>query len=155
MQHYLIDTFLFNLEANQKVIDKIGELPKPEAAIVLMSHLIHSQDKWLGRIQEIADAQQPKWFDTAFDYEILGHECSRSTYAWVEFLKEKTEADLDAEVEYTGGDGARWAAKLQDLALQLNYHNIHHRAQIQSIIRAQGLQPDFVDYIGTRYRRIG
>jgi len=44
---------------------------------------------------------------------------------------------------------------LKDIALQLNYHSIHHRAQIQTIIRQQGMEPDFVDYIGTKYKRLG
>ena len=53
--------------------------------------------------------------------------------------------------------GLRWERVLrrtQDIALQLNYHSIHHRAQIQSIIRKQGIEPDFVDYIGTVYRKL-
>ena len=51
--------------------------------------------------------------------------------------------------------GATWTARLADIARQLNFHSIHHRAQIQMLIRAQGIEPDFVDYIGTRYRRLG
>lgn len=42
----------------------------------------------------------------------------------------------------------------RDGALQLNYHSIHHQAQIQTLLPSQGIEPDFVDYIGTRYRRI-
>jgi len=58
------------------------------------------------------------------------------------------------EVEFTGYDGGRWAARLIDIALQLNYHSIHHRAQMQVLIRQQGLEPDFIDYIGTKYRKL-
>jgi len=47
-----------------------------------------------------------------------------------------------------------FAAAIKDIALQLNYHSIHHRAQIQTIIRSQGLEPEFVDYIATKYRRL-
>jgi uncharacterized damage-inducible protein DinB len=38
--------------------------------------------------------------------------------------------------------------------MQLNSYLIHHRAQIQTILRQQGIEPDFVDYIGTRYRKL-
>jgi uncharacterized damage-inducible protein DinB len=58
------------------------------------------------------------------------------------------------EITFTGSDNTRWAATPKDIALQLNYHSIHHRAQIQSILRRQGVEPDFVDYIGTKYRKI-
>jgi len=50
--------------------------------------------------------------------------------------------------------GTMFAATIKDIALQLNYHSIHHRAQMQTIIRSQGLEPEFVDYIGTKYRRV-
>ncbi|MCV4691075.1 hypothetical protein OFC38_33525, partial [Escherichia coli] len=70
------------------------------------------------------------------------------------YLDSRSHADLIEDVEFTGYDGGRWAAKPLDIALQLNYHSIHHRAQIQTIIRAQGLTPDFVDYIGTKYRKL-
>ena len=49
------------------------------------------------------------------------------------------------------GDGE---ARLIDIALQLNYHSIHHRAQMQMLIRQQGIEPDFIDYIGTKYKKV-
>jgi len=85
----------------------------------------------------------------------LETEWNKSLQLWLQYINGLTEEELKREVEFTGFDGARWAATPWDIALQLNYHSIHHRAQIQTIIRQQGLEPDFVDYIGTRYRRIG
>jgi len=41
-------------------------------------------------------------------------------------------------VEFIGYDGAKWKAELVDIALQLIYHSIHHRAQMQMLIRQQG-----------------
>jgi len=61
---------------------------------------------------------------------------------------------LFEKVKWVGFDGSHWTAPLKDIALQLNYHSIHHRAQIQALIRAQGIEPDFVDYIGTVFRKI-
>jgi uncharacterized damage-inducible protein DinB len=153
-RQHLIDTFLFNHQANLQMIEKIAEMPEQEEAIKLMSHLIHSQDKWLARIEQDEDANQREWFGPSFDYMMLAHEWTRSLYAWVEFLEEKTEEEVLAEVEYQMANGDRCAAKICDLALQLNYHSIHHRAQIQTMIRQQGLQPDFIDYIGGRFRKL-
>jgi uncharacterized damage-inducible protein DinB len=45
-------------------------------------------------------------------------------------------------------------AKLKDIALQLIFHSFHHRAQIQTLIRQEGKEPRFVDYIGDKYRKI-
>ena len=33
-------------------------------------------------------------------------------------------------------------------------NSIHHRAQMQTIIRKQGVKPDFVDYISTRVEQL-
>ena len=57
-------------------------------------------------------------------------------------------------MKWVGFDGGVYTGALKDIALQLNYHSIHHRAQIQAIIRKHGVEPDFVDYIGTVYRKI-
>ncbi len=61
---------------------------------------------------------------------------------------------MDNDVVFVGYDGARFQATLKDIALQLNYHSIHHRAQIQAIIRTQGVDAPFVDYIGTVYKKL-
>jgi uncharacterized damage-inducible protein DinB len=69
-------------------------------------------------------------------------------------LESKTDDELYEDVEFVGFDGGDWAAALKDIALQLNYHSIQHRSQIQYLIRQQGIAPDFVDYIGTKYRKL-
>ena len=75
--------------------------------------------------------------------------------AWVNFVETKAEPELLHVTKFIGFDGATWSVPLKDIALQLNYHSIHHRAQVQTIIRQQGLEPDFVDYIGMKYKRLG
>ena len=99
-------------------------------------------------------APQMNWWEPVYALEKLEQEWSNSLQSWMKFLESKKEVELFEEVEYIGYDGGRWAAKLKDITLQLNYHSIHHRAQIQTLIRAQGLQPNFIDYIGTTYRKL-
>lgn len=155
MRQYLIDTFRFNDRVNRKVLAKIGQLPDQAAAIRFFSHLINSQNKWLARILEYPRDPKLDWWDPAYPVDRLEEEWTRSLQAWIDFLGGKDEADLAADVKFIGYDGGEWAAQLKDIALQLNYHSIHHRAQIQTLIRQQGLTPDFVDYIGTVYRKLG
>jgi uncharacterized damage-inducible protein DinB len=40
--------------------------------------------------------------------------------------------------------------KLVDLVLQLNYHSIHHRAQINKLMSQQWIIPPATDYIYTK-----
>ena len=154
MKQHLIDTFRYNNDANKKMLEKIKELPEKEESIRLFSHLINCQYKWLARIEQDANAVNMSWWEPVYDLEELSAEWDKSLDLWFKYLEGQTEAGLATELTFTGFDGGKWAAKPRDIALQLNYHSIHHRAQLQTIIRLQGLEPDFVDYIGTVYRKL-
>ncbi len=154
MKQYLIDTFTFNDRANRQVLSKLASLPEKDECIRLFSHLVNSQDKWLARIAQYPRDPGLSWWEPLHPLDTLEHEWDRSLGAWLEFLHSKEERALFDEVKWIGYDGAHWTVALKDIALQLNYHSIHHRAQMQAILRAQGVTPDFVDYIGTVYRRL-
>jgi uncharacterized damage-inducible protein DinB len=155
MKSHLIQLFRFNDTANHKMIAKVREMPQPEEPIRLISHLIHSQDKWIARLEKEPDANKREWFGPNFPIETLEREWERSVAAWIAYLDGRTEEEVLAPVRWEGYDGAQWEARLCDIALQLNFHGVHHRAQIQTMVRQQGLTPDFLDYIGTVYRRLG
>jgi uncharacterized damage-inducible protein DinB len=154
MKSYLLDTFLFNDHTNRQLLLKISQLKDQSGAIKFFSHLINSQNKWMARILKDPNAPQMSWWDPVYEFAKLESAWTSSLNKWLEYVKLKTEEELNTEVVFIGFDGAHWAATPKDIALQLNYHSIHHRAQIQTIIREQGLEPDFVDYIGTKYRKL-
>ena len=155
LRQYLIDTFNYNDYANKLVLGKIKQLPDKTEAIRFFSHLINSQNKWLKRIELYPEAPKMDWWEPAYQLEELESKWSESLQHWINLLEMLSEDELYQEKKFVGYDGSQWSAQLKDIALQLNYHSIHHRAQIQTIIRKQGLQPDFVDYIGTKYKRLG
>jgi uncharacterized damage-inducible protein DinB len=152
--HYLLNTFRFNDKANRQMIEKIKQLPDKEAAIKYMSHLANSQYKWMARIMQDPRAPEMDWWKPLYKSEELETEWGKSLQPWINYLENKTDEEIDREVQFIGFDGGMYAATPKDIALQLNYHSIHHRAQIQVIIRNQGLEPDFIDYIGTVYRKL-
>lgn len=151
---YLEETFYFNDKVNKQLLTNIGILREPSEAIKLFSHLINCQIKWLARIVQNPDAPAMSWWEPVYEFNDLEPEWTRSLVPWIAYIREKTEDELSTEVTFVGFDGSLWAATPKDIALQLNYHSIHHRAQIQTILRQQGIQPDFVDYIGTKYRKL-
>jgi uncharacterized damage-inducible protein DinB len=155
MKQYLVETFLFNDHANKMLLEKIRQLPDKADAIRFFSNLINSQDKWLKRIEIYPEDPKLDWWEPVYEPDQLEERWNKSLNGWIDFLKRKTEQELFEEVRFIGFDGAHWSTVLKDIALQLNYHSIHHRAQVQTIIRQQGLQPDFIDYIGTKYQRLG
>jgi uncharacterized damage-inducible protein DinB len=155
LRQYLIDTFNYNDYANKLVLEKIKQLPDKTEAIGFFSHLINSQNKWLKRIQVYPADPKMDWWEPVYELEELEAKWKESLKQWIDYLNSIPEKELYEEKKFVGYDGAHWSCPLKDIALQLNYHSIHHRAQIQTIVRKQGLQPDFVDYIGTKYKRLG
>ena len=154
MKSYLIETFTWNDKANRQILGKIRQLPSQEESIKFFSHLINSQIKWLKRIEDFPKDPNLDWWKPLYKPDDLEPEWEKSLKAWLDLLALKTEEELYQDVKWVGFDGGVYTGALKDIALQLNYHSIHHRAQIQSIIRKQGLEPDFVDYIGTVYRKL-
>lgn len=154
MKKYLLDTFGYNDFANKRVLQKIKALRDQQECIRFFSHLINSQNKWLARITNDQEAILMSWWDPEYPFKELEKEWSASVHLWKDFLENKNESEFFEEVHFTGMDGGQWISNIKDIALQLNYHSIHHRAQMQTLIRKQGLEPDFVDYIGTVVKKI-
>ena len=154
LNSYLTDTFTYNDQTNKKLLGKIKLLSDGTEAIKLFSHLINCQYKWMARILQDPNAVKMSWWEPVYDFDKLEAEWTKSLNPWLAYINSKTEEELSTEVEFIGFDNSKWAASPKDIALQLNYHSIHHRAQIQTILRKQGIEPDFVDYIGTRYRKL-
>lgn len=154
MRQYLLDSFLFNDHANRLALEKIKLLDQKEECVRFYSHLVNSMNKWLARIEKWPDYTEMDWWRPVYDLDELQFKWNECLERWMTFLGSKTEDELFQEVDFVGFDGGRWAAVIKDIALQLNYHSIHHRAQIQYLIRQQGIEPDFVDYIGTKYRKL-
>ena len=154
MKAYLIETFKYNNMMNKKVLEKIRKLPDKSECIRFFSHLINSQKKWLARILQYPKDPGLDWWKPEYALENLESEWDTSLKDWLDFIKSKKEVQLFEEVKFIGFDRGHWTVPLKDIPLQLNYHSIHHRAQIQLLIRKQGLEPDFVDYIGTVYKKL-
>ena len=154
MKNYLIESFNYNDATNKKLLVKINLLNDRKESVKLFSHLINSQYKWMARIMKDPSAKIMSWWDPIYDFDNLYEEWTKSLDLWISYISSKTDEELSTETTFIGFDDGTWAATPKDIALQLNYHSIHHRAQIQTIIRQQGIEPDFVDYIGTKYRKL-
>jgi uncharacterized damage-inducible protein DinB len=148
MRGYLIDTFQYNNWANKQSLKLIHQMPQPDEAVRLFSHLITSQNKWMARINRDPKEARMAWFESPFPPDELEGRWDESLGAWLRFLDQMPEEELAREVHYIAADGNSYSSLIRDIALQLNYHSIHHRAQISLLGRRQNLEPPFIDYIG-------
>ena len=153
MREYLIETFRYNDWANKQVLRLIGEMPQPAEALRFFSHLINAQDKWMARINGDERAPKMQWFTPIYMLEELEARWDKSLAAWLEFLSRLPEEGIDRRVHFLTVEGDSYSALVREIARQLNYHSIHHRAQISLLMRQQGLEPPFIDYIGTVWQK--
>lgn len=155
MKQYIINFFKYNDWANRQLLQAIHQLPDKTEAINLFSHFITSQDKWMNRITKQVEDAALTWFGPVFLLDELEAKWKESVDKWIIFSEKRSEEDLNAEIVFTRAtDGKRLSVKLTDIMLQLNYHSIHHRAQISRIIREQGFTPPATDYIFTVLKEV-
>lgn len=148
MKKYLIDTFRFNDWANKRTLAAMREMKDKTESVILFSHLIAAQNKWLRRIENDPNEIKMKWFDTPFDFEELGARWDESLADWEKFLSGINDEDLNRQIRFAPmPDEPQGVNKLRDVGLQLNYHSVLHRAQICLRLHDQGIEPPHVDYI--------
>lgn len=155
MKQYLVDFFKYNDWANKKLLESIKTLPDKEESVKLFSHFIYSQNKWMNRITNEVEDKTLNWDGPAFPIEELNDKWNESNGKWMKYIENTDEAALENLYIFTRpSDGKKMSVKIKDIALQLNYHAIHHRAQINRIIRQQGLKPPATDYIYTALKEV-
>jgi uncharacterized damage-inducible protein DinB len=150
MKKYLLDFFNYNETANRKLLDSVKLLNDKSESIKLFSHFISSHNKWYNRITKETDDKNYSWFDPLYSIDELEKEWVKCINKWIVFIRKLSEEELEKEIIFERpADGKKIGVKILDIALQLNYHSIHHRAQINLIIRRQGIDPPVTDYIFT------
>jgi uncharacterized damage-inducible protein DinB len=150
MRHYLINFFKYNNWAFCKQLDSVRQLPDKAESVKLLSHLINSQNKWLNRISNELDDKNLAWSDPIISMDELESKWDDVLNKWMMLLEENDDSILERDIVFSKpSDGKKISVKIRDIILQINYHSIHHRAQISRIIRQQGLTPPATDYIFT------
>lgn len=155
MKTYLIDTFRYNDWANKQILEAISTLPHKEEVIKLLSHLITAQDKWFNRIGKEKEDSALAWSEPVYSEEELAGKWKNSIDQWIHFLENHTEPILEEPIIFDrASDRKKMSVTIKNVMLQLNYHSIHHRAQINSLISKQGIKPPVTDYIFTALKEV-
>jgi uncharacterized damage-inducible protein DinB len=153
MKQHILDLFKYNDWANQKLVETIKQLPYQEEAVKLYSHLILAQDKWYNRITKRLEDSSFNWMMPLFSVDELAIKWHTSITEWIAIIELTAETDLQQAIVFNrASDGKQLSVTLLDLCLQLNYHSMHHRAQINTLISKQGIVPPATDYIFTKLK---
>ena len=143
MKAFFHQLFDYNFYCNKKFIETCAGLGTvPETSVRLFSHILNAHHVWnariLGRTPEVKvwDVHEvPAWGD-------LHYENQRDSFEII------SNADsLEKRIAYENSEGRAFANTLQDILFHVINHSTHHRAQIATDFRANGLEPLALDYI--------
>jgi uncharacterized damage-inducible protein DinB len=155
VKDYLLNTFRYNDWANQQLLEAIGTLPDKQETIKLFSHLITAQDKWFNRLVKEKDDNTFSWSAPVFPEQDLKAQWKQSVEKWIRILESHTGPELEKDIIFTrSSDRKSMSVSIKDVMLQLNYHSIHHRAQLNSLISKQGVKVPATDYIFTALKEV-
>ena len=155
MRNFLIEMFMLNQDANLKMVTAVRNLPSPEEGIKHISHLVNCQYKWLDRIKIFPERSVLDWWGPVYTLDELPDRIIDSSQLWISYLEKTPDANIETIISYKTDENHIWQAKLKDIALQVTFHSFHHRAQIQMMIRSQGITPELIDYISYKWIKTG
>lgn len=144
MQNHFINLFQYNGWANEQIFSTLAAVENPpEKILELLSHIILSQETWLGRVRGSYD----NVFWKPLSIEELKQRSIKSTNNWLALLNNPAENDLEKEYQYRNTKGVEAISSLKDIITHLINHSTYHRAQINLLLRQNSFEPVQTDYI--------
>lgn len=136
----------YNYQMNHKIMHKIlDNNGVNDDVIKLFSHIIHAQMIWLARFKGENDKNIPLWENIPLaDIDKL---MTQNHSEWVNFVKGMQEEDFHKNISYTNTQGNHYTNKMEDILYHMINHATHHRAQISTLLRQNGITPPVTDYI--------
>lgn len=156
MKEYLANYFRYNDNANIRLLDTIQQLPDATECVRLFSHLINAQNKWYNRVSKQTGDHNMDWSLPLYTGAQLKDEWSGSISKWLSLLAVSSGEQLQEYILFNRqSDHKTIRVKLADIMFQLNCHSVHHRAQINKLISAQGFPVPLTDYIFSVLEEVG
>lgn len=146
MIEFFKDVFEYHNHFNQKLAHLLIQHSSSisERTIPLFSHMINAHHIWNSRIL------QTKSFGVN-DVRSLEENKDIDNLNYKETLRILSAFNLDESINYRTSKGDEFKNSIQQVLFHVVNHHTHHRAQIISDLRQNGIQPISTDYIF--YRR--
>ncbi|WP_420321113.1 DinB family protein [Flagellimonas sp.] len=143
MQALFNQLFDYNFYCNKKLIEQCTGMEKvPEKCIVLFGHILNAHHIWnhriVGKPYEFGAWQEHSvddWGDIHYENQRTSFEIITNT------------DDFTKRIDYENNEGRMFANELKDILFHIINHSTHHRGQMLSDFRTNGLEPEPLDYI--------
>lgn len=131
--------------ANREICRSFASIgTPPDKAVSLFAHIIGAEWTWLARLEH--DVKKPVVWPS-----ITLTECRKELGelhdAWAVFFETVDEAALSKEVAYTNSKGEPYTNTVADVLTHLVTHSSYHRGQIATLLRQNGHEPPYTDFI--------
>ena len=142
MQTFFREIFDYHRHFNQKLLEeiKIHQPALPARSFPLFCHILNAHQIWNARISNCTElgVQQVHPIEKC-------DELNQQNYA--DTLKILESHDLETIISYKTSKGQPFDNKIRDILFHVANHTTHHRGQIVSDFRLQGILPLVTDYI--------
>lgn len=138
MRDFLLRGLDYDLWANQKWVNVLGNFKDSQRALEVFEHILFAQRTWLGRCGFHVEQVE----NLAFAQLIAS-----LIQTWKAFIED---ADLSAWVEYQTFAGETYSTQLGDIVAHVINHGTYHRGHLRGLAEKEGIEfpeTDLVAYI--------
>jgi uncharacterized damage-inducible protein DinB len=146
MLEYFRKLFEFDAWANRRSVQAIASTPVLDPlALKMLAHVLAAQDLWLKRLR----AQDYSGFNPFPDHplETVRARIEDFAHDWTAFFATIKPDRIDQSLQFKDTQGGTYRTLVRDVLTQLFGHGVHHRGQINMLLRKAGSKPPAVDYI--------
>ena len=145
MLETLMRLFKYDDWANVEALRSLQEMATPPArAVKLLAHILSTQWLWLERMKGVKQSL-PVWPE--WTLEEIKAQLPKLKREWKVFLGEKKPAELALRFQYTNTKGEHYSSSIGDTAMHVIMHGVYHRGQIALLVRDNGGEPAYTDFI--------
>ncbi|TMV49137.1 damage-inducible protein DinB [Paenibacillus mesophilus] len=132
--------------ANRRILEALQRMEEDNQEVCrLFTHILCAEKVWLTRLQGKDSSSLPIWSDA--DLEVCAELVEQNEEGFTTLLKGLANTDPDQWLSYKNSKGQEFSNSVRDILTHVALHGQYHRGQINSRLRASGIEPVVLDYI--------
>ena len=132
--------------ANQCILKTLQSIEDENQEVNrLFSHILFAEKVWITRLRGLDSSGLPIWLEV--DMEVCAELVMQNEKSLTTFLTNLANSDLDKLIFYTNSKGTEFKNSVRDILTHIALHGQYHRGQINSRLRADGIEPVNIDFI--------
>lgn len=144
MKVFFNQLYDYNFYCNKKLIEACSSLERvPERTLALFGHILNSHHIWNHRIMGL-EPEYTVWQVHGSTYwPDIHYDNQRESFGII-----SNTDHFEKRIDYENSTGSAYSNSVQDILFHIINHSTHHRGQILTDFRANGLEvPGPLDYI--------